>query len=86
MAQILRSCAGYAVVASLVNTGVFLVKTALMTLIAGSMMVITLIYLRYTLPLNLSLFGTFGDRITAVSYTCSMTARLITLGLVILLL
>ena len=73
-------------VASLVNTGVFLVKTALMTLLVGSMMVITLIYLRYTLPLNLSLFGTFGLKITAVSYTCSMTAKLITLGLVILLL
>jgi len=74
------------VVASLMNTGILVVKTALMTLLVGSMMVITLIYLRYTLPLNISLFGTFGLRITAVSYTCSMTAKLITLGLVILLL
>ncbi len=86
VAQILRSYAGYAVVASLINTGILVVKTALMTLLVGSMMVITLIYLRYTLPLNISLFGTFGLRITAVSYTCSMTAKLITLGLVILLL
>lgn len=86
VAQILRSYAGYAVVASLMNTGILVVKTALMTLLVGSMMVITLIYLRYTLPLNISLFGTFGLRITAVSYTCSMTAKLITLGLVILLL
>jgi len=86
VAQLLRSYAGYAVVASLMNTGILVVKTALMTLLIGSMMVITLIYLRYTLPLNLSLFGKFGLKITAVSYTCSMTAKLITLGLVILIL
>lgn len=86
VAQILRSYAGYAVVASLMNTGVLVVKTALMTLLVGSMMVITLIYLRYTLPLNISLFGKFGVKITAVSYTCSMTAKLVTLGLVTLLL
>jgi hypothetical protein len=85
VAQILRSYAGYAVVASLMSTGVLVVKTALMTLLVGSMMVITLIYLRYTLPLNISLFGKFGVKITAVSYTCSMTAKLVTLGLVILI-
>ena len=86
VAQLLRSYAGYAVVASLMNTGILVVKTALMTLLIGSMMVITLIYLRYTFPLNISLFGKFGLKITAVSYTCSMTAKLITLGLVILIL
>lgn len=86
VAQILRSYAGYAVVASLMTTGVLVVKTALMTLLIGSMMVITLIYLRYTLPLNISIFGKFGLKITAISYTCSMTAKLVTLGLVILLL
>jgi hypothetical protein len=86
VAQILRSYAGYAVVASLMNTGILVVKTALMTLLIGSMMVITLIYLRYTLPLNISLFGKFGLKITTVSYICSMTAKLITLGLVILIL
>jgi hypothetical protein len=85
VAQILRSYAGYAVVASLMNTGILVVKTALMTLLIGSMMVITLIYLRYTLPLNISLFGKFGLKITAVSYSCSMTAKLVTLGLVILI-
>ena len=86
VAQILRSYAGYAVVTSLVATGILVVKTAIVTLLIGSMMVITLIYLRYTFPLNLSLFGKFGIKITAVSYTCSMTAKLITLGLVLLIL
>jgi hypothetical protein len=86
VAQILRSYAGYAVVASLVATGTLVVKTALVTLLIGRMMVITLIYLRYTFPLNLSLFGKFGIKITAVSYACSMIAKLITLGLVLLFL
>ncbi len=86
VAQILRSYAGYAVVTSLVATGTLVLKTALVTLLIGSMMVITLIYLRYTFPLNLSLFGKFGVRITVVSYTCSMTAKLITLSLVLLIL
>jgi len=86
LAQILRSYAGYAVVASLVATGTLVLKTALVTLLIGSMMVITLIYLRYTLPLNLSLFGKFGIKITGISYTCSMVAKLITLGLVQLVL
>ncbi|NYT20329.1 MAG: nucleoside recognition protein [Methanomicrobiales archaeon] len=86
VAQLLRSYAGYAVVASLVATGTLVVKTALVTLLIGSMMVITLIYLRYTFPLNISLFGKFGIKITLVSYACSMAAKLVTLCLVLLIL
>ncbi len=86
VAQMLRSYAGYAVVASLVATGTLVLKTALVTLLIGSMMVITLIYIRYTFPLNLSLFGKFGIKITMVSYACSMTAKLITLLLVLIIL
>lgn len=86
IAQIIRSYAGYAVVASLVATGTLVLKTALVTLLVGSMMVITLIYLRYTFPLNLSLFGRYGIKITAVSYACSMAAKVITLGLVLMIL
>jgi len=86
VAQILRSYAGYAVVASLMTTGILVLKDALVTLLIGSMMVITLIYLRYTFPLNISLFGKFGLKITTVSYTCSMMAKIVTLSLVLLLL
>lgn len=86
VAQILRSYAGYAVVASLMATGILVLKDALVTLLIGSMMVITLIYIRYTFPLNISLFGKFGLKITAVSYTCSMTAKIVTLLLIIVFL
>lgn len=86
VAQILRSYAGYAIVASLMTTGILVLKDALVTLLIGSMMVITLIYVRYTFPLNISLFGRFGLKITAVSYSCSMAAKIVTLSLVLLLL
>jgi hypothetical protein len=67
-------------------TGVLVVRTALMTLLIGSMMVITLSYLRGYPPAQYLHFGKFWLKITAVSSTCSMTAKLVTLGLVILLL
>ncbi|MDH7593866.1 MAG: nucleoside recognition domain-containing protein [Methanomicrobiales archaeon] len=86
MAQFLRAYAGYAIVASLIAAGVLTLKQALLTLIIGSMLVITLIYIRYTLPLNLSLFGRFGVRITIVSYVASMGAKLVTICLIVLLL
>jgi hypothetical protein len=86
VAQIIRSYAGYAVVASLMTTGILVLKDALITLLIGSMMVITLIYIRYTFPLNISLFGKFGLKITAVSYICSMAAKCVTLLLVLVLL
>lgn len=85
MAQLLRSYAGYAVVAGLLTTGILTLKQALMTLILGSMLVITLIYIRYSLPLNLSLYGKYGVHVTIITYLSSMAAKLITLFLVIVL-
>ena len=85
MAQIMRSFAGYAVVAGLITTGILNLEQALVTLIIGSMLVITLIYIRYSFPLYLSLYGKFGIRVTVVTYLSSMTAKVITLGLVMLL-
>jgi hypothetical protein len=86
MAQFLRAYAGYAIVASLLGAGILTLKQALLTLILGSMLVITLIYMRYTLPLNLSLFGRFGMRITILSYVASMAAKILTISLVLAIL
>lgn len=85
VAQFIRSYAGYAIVASLMGAGILSLKQALLTLIVGSMLVITLIYLRYTLPINLSLFGRYGIRVTAFTYAASMTAKVITIVMVFLL-
>jgi hypothetical protein len=85
MAQIMRSFAGYAVVAGLITTGILTLEQALVTLVLGSMLVITLIYIRYSFPLYLSLYGKFGIRVTLITYLSSMAAKVITLALVMLL-
>ena len=85
VAQFLHFSAGYAIVASLLDGGVLTFETALVTLVIGSMVVITLIYVKYSVPLYLSLFGRFGVRISLATYAASMAAKVITVALVFLL-
>ncbi len=85
VAQFLHFSAGYAIVASLLDGGVLTFETALVTLVIGSMVVITMIYVKYSVPLYLSLFGRFGVRISLITYAASMTAKVITVALVFLL-
>ena len=85
VAQFLHFSAGYAIVASLLDGGVLTFETALVTLVIGSMVVITMIYVKYSVPLYLSLFGRFGVRISLATYAASMTAKVITVALVFLL-
>jgi len=77
--------AGYTVVASLMIEGVLTIKQAIITLIIGSMVVITMIYIKYSVPLYLSLFGKDGVRISIITYASSMTAKIICISLVILI-
>lgn len=85
VAQFLHFSAGYAIVASLLDGGVLTFETALVTLVIGSMVVITMIYVKYSVPLYLSLFGRFGVRISLATYAASMAAKVITVALVFLL-
>ena len=85
VAQFLHFSAGYAIVASLLGEGILTFETALVTLVLGSMVVITLIYIKYSVPLYLSLFGRFGVRISLITYAASMAAKVITIALVFLL-
>lgn len=57
VARFLRSFAVYAIVASLFWAGILSLRQALLTRIVGSMPVMTLLHLRYALPINLSLRG-----------------------------
>ncbi|HOZ43950.1 MAG TPA: nucleoside recognition domain-containing protein, partial [Methanoculleus sp.] len=84
VAQFLHFSAGYAIVASLLDGGVLTFETALVTLVIGSMVVITMIYVKYSVPLYLSLFGRFGVRISLATYAASMAAKVITVALVFL--
>ena len=83
VAQALHFSAGYAVVGSLMAGGVLSTEQALITLIAGSMVVITMIYIKYSVPLYLSLFGEEGPGIVVKTYLASMAAKVITILIVI---
>ncbi|MDN7024058.1 nucleoside recognition protein [Methanoculleus sp. FWC-SCC1] len=82
VAQFVHFSAGYAIVGSLMIEGVLILKTALITLVIGSMIIITSIYIKYTGPLYLSLFGRYGVRVTLVTYGASMGAKLVTIALI----
>ncbi|HID25888.1 MAG TPA: nucleoside recognition protein [Thermoplasmata archaeon] len=85
-AQFIHFTAGYAVVGSLLSQNLITQKQALLTLLIGSMAVITMIYIKYSTAMYLSLFGKFGIRITLVNYSASMLAKtLIILGIIYIL-
>ena len=86
VAQFLHFSAGYAIVASLLDGGVLTFETALVTLVIGSMVVITMIYVKYSVPLYLSLFGRLGVKIALVTYAASMAAKVVTVALVMVVL
>jgi hypothetical protein len=46
------------------------------------MAVITMIYIKYSVPLYLSLFGSLGVRVSLVTYAASMAAKVVTIALV----
>ncbi|MGC9435804.1 MAG: nucleoside recognition domain-containing protein [Methanomicrobiales archaeon] len=82
VAQFLHFSAGHAVVAGLLAEGVLTFEQAVVTLILGSMVIITMIYAKYSIPLYLSLFGRYGVRVAAVTYATSMGAKTLTILLV----
>ncbi|MFA5397056.1 MAG: nucleoside recognition domain-containing protein [Methanogenium sp.] len=82
VAQFIHFSAGYAIVGSLIESGVLNLEQALVTLILGSMVVITMIYVKYSLPLYLALFGKEGLMITYKTYTISMLAKIVCIAIV----
>ncbi len=83
--QFVHYSAGYAAIAALYSSQTITEKQALITLLVGSMAVITMIYIRYSIPTYISLFGRFGVKIAAISYLASMASKTVTIILVMLL-
>ncbi len=83
--QFIHFSAGYAAVAALLDADAITDKQAILTLLVGSMAVITMIYLRYSLSMYLTLFGRFGAKIALIGYLSSMTAKVVTIFLVMML-
>ncbi len=84
--QFVHFSAGYASVAALMEAGAITSKQAVITLLVGSMAVITMIYAKYSLSMYLALFGKFGARLALASYLFSMTAKVVTIFLALILL
>ncbi|WFN37332.1 nucleoside recognition protein [Methanomicrobium antiquum] len=82
VAQFIHFSAGYTIVGSLIETGVLNMEQALVTLILGSMVVITMIYVKYSFPMYLALFGKDGLMITYKTYAISMAAKIVCIGIV----
>ena len=86
IAQFAHFSAGYAAVAFLLENHTITNKQALITLLLGSMIVITMIYVKYSFAMYVSLFGRFGVEISAAAYASSMLAKIITILIIVLLL
>ncbi|MHC1579977.1 MAG: nucleoside recognition domain-containing protein [Candidatus Alkanophagales archaeon] len=86
VAQFAHFSAGYATVAFLLENHTITSKQALITLLLGSMVVITMIYVKFSIPMYVSLFGRFGVGVSAAAYASSMLAKVITIVMVVLLL
>ncbi|HUV80389.1 MAG TPA: nucleoside recognition domain-containing protein [Candidatus Bathyarchaeia archaeon] len=83
VADLAHFSAGYATVAALLAKGVITAKQAILTLLIGSMLMVTLVYLKYSLSMYISLFGKLGVKITVINYLSSMIAKVIMILLVV---
>ena len=83
VAELAHFSAGYAIVASLLTKGIVTAEQAILTLLVGSLMTITVTYLKYSLPLYTSLFGKLGVKFTVILYLISMVTRVFVILLVL---
>jgi len=84
IADLAHFSAGYATVAALLTKGVITAKQAILTLLIGSMLIITVTYLKYSISTNISLFGKLGVKITVINYMSSMISKFIIILLVVI--
>jgi hypothetical protein len=85
VADLAHFSAGYATVAALLTKGVITAKQAILTLLIGSMLTITMVYLKYSLSMYISLFGKLGVKIAVINYMCSMISKVFMIFLVTML-
>ncbi|MBN1455661.1 MAG: nucleoside recognition protein [Methanomicrobia archaeon] len=86
VAELAHFSAGYAIVSSLLTKGVVTAEQAIITLLVGSLMTISVTYLKYSLPLYTSLFGKLGVKFTVIMYLISMVTRFFVILLVLVVL
>jgi hypothetical protein len=85
IADLAHFSAGYATIDVLLKEGIITAKQAILTLLIGSMLIITLVYLKYSLSMYISLFGKLGVIIAAINYMSSMISKVVMILLVVVL-
>ena len=84
MADLIHFSAGYATVSALLQSEVINAKQAILTLLVGSILTITMIYMKHSFSMYVSLFGKLGVKISVVNYSFSVIAKLFIIAIVML--
>jgi len=82
MADLIHFSAGYATVSALLQSEVINAKQAILTLLVGSILTITMIYMKHSFSMYVSLFGKLGVKISIVNYSFSVIAKLFIIAMV----
>jgi len=82
MADLIHFSAGYATVSALLQSEVINAKQAILTLLVGSILTITMIYMKHSFSMYVSLFGKLGVKISVVNYSFSVIAKLFIIAMV----
>jgi hypothetical protein len=77
IAQLLHFSAGYATVSLLLTENVLTSKQAIISLLIGNILMITLIYVKFSFPMYISLFGKFGMKIAFINYMASIVTKIL---------
>ncbi len=82
MADLIHFSAGYATVSALLQSEVINAKQAILTLLVGSILTITMIYMKHSFSMYVSLFGKLGVKISVVNYSFSVITKLFIIAMV----
>jgi len=82
MADLIHFSAGYATVSALLQSEVINAKQAILTLLVGSILTITMIYMKHSFSMYVSLFGKLGVKISVVNYSLSIISKLFIIAMV----
>ena len=76
IANLAHFSAGYATVDILIKNGVLNEKQALIILLIGNTVGVTMIYLKHSIGTYISLFGRFGLKLAAINYVISVMVKI----------
>ena len=84
MADLIHFSAGYATVSALLQSEVINAKQAILTLLVGSILTITMIYMKHSFSMYVSLFGKLGVKISVVNYSFSILTKILIIFMVMI--